>query len=347
MKNNFNILGAVFCLFGFYLLIAQPVQAGSTVEAIKARGAVNCGVTDSQSAFARIDQNGNWIGFDVEFCRAISAAVLGTPESINLVPLGTSMRFDAVLQGDVDVLLRNTTWTLTRDAKMDLDFAGITYFDGQGFIARKTLKATKAVDLKDRALSVCVIKNTTSYQNLKDFIKISGYPWKIEAYETFEGSHQALFQNICDMFTTDVTALLSLQSSYPAYSTEFSVLSDVISREPLGPAVRNDDRQWFDIVKWVVQAIILAEDLKLNSVNVDQMSDMITNLEAKRLLGLEPGLGQALGLDDRWGYRVVKMVGNYAEIYDRNFGKESALNLQRTLNKLWSDGGLLYPLPFK
>jgi general L-amino acid transport system substrate-binding protein len=347
MKNSLNKLGVFLYLIGFLVSLSHIAMAETTLESVQTRGSLNCGVTDSQSAFARIDQNGKWAGFDIDFCKAIAAAVLGKPESVNIIPLGTSVRFEALLQGEIDVLLRNTTWTLSRDAKMDLDFAGITYFDGQGFIARKTLGATKAADLKNQNLSVCVIKNTTSYQNLKDFIETSGYPWKIEAAETFEGSHEALFQNICDMFTSDITALLSLQSNYPAYGTEFSVLSDVISREPLGPAVRTDDKQWFDIVKWVVQSVIIAEELKLNSANVDAMSETTSNLEAKRLLGLEPGFGEMLGLDDRWGYRVIKMIGNYADIYDRNFGTGSKLNLERNLNKLWSDGGLHYPLPFR
>jgi general L-amino acid transport system substrate-binding protein len=321
---------------------ALPAGAG-TLDTVRQRGTLQCGVSEGVTGFSEKDAQGNWRGFDVDFCRAVAAAVLGDAGKVAFTPLSASQRFDALKGGRVDLLARNSTWTLGREAELGLAFAGITYHDGQGFLAKRSLKADTALSL-DKA-KICVEAGTTTQLNLSDFFKANSmsyeekvYPSAAEAFAAFEGGQ-------CDVLTRDQSALHGdrFRLAKPA---EAIVLPDVISKEPLGPVVRSDEFPWFTVVKWVNFALVNAEELGISSANLDEALKS-QKPDARRFSGAEGGFGKALGLDADWAIRAVKAGGNYAEIYERNLGTGSKLGIPRGLNQLWSMGGVLYAPPLR
>ena len=320
-------------------------QAGKTLDAIKARGQLVCGVNPSLPGFSAADSQGNWAGMDVDVCKAIAAAVLNDATKIKWVPLNAAKRFAALQSGEVDVLSRNTTWTLTRDASLGLFFTGTTYYDGQGFMVTKKSKITSAKQLK--GATVCVQSGTTTEKNLTDFSKAAGLALKSVVFETQEATNKAYFSGRCQAYTTDASGLASVRNKEAGNPEDHVILPELISKEPLGPAVRRGDDEFYTIVKWVVFALIEAEEYGITQENVDAMRAKSTDPVVQRILGTSEDTGKLLGLDKDWVYRPIKAVGNYGEIFDRNVGPKSALKLPRGANNLWSKGGFMYAPPVR
>ncbi len=320
-------------------------QAGKTLDAIKARGQLVCGVNPSLPGFSAADSQGNWAGMDVDVCKAIAAAVLNDATKIKWVPLNAAQRFAALQSGEVDVLSRNTTWTLTRDASLGLFFTGTTYYDGQGFMVTKKSKITSAKQLK--GATVCVQSGTTTEKNLTDFSKAAGLALKSVVFETQEATNKAYFAGRCQAYTTDASGLASVRNKEAGNPEDHVILPELISKEPLGPAVRRGDDEFYTIVKWVVFALIEAEEYGITQENVDAMRAKSTDPVVQRILGTSEDTGKLLGLDKEWAYRPLKAVGNYGEIFDRNVGPKSALKLPRGANNLWSKGGFMYAPPVR
>jgi general L-amino acid transport system substrate-binding protein len=315
------------------------VQAGKTLDAIKARGQLVCGVNPSLPGFSSADSQGNWSGLDVDVCKAIAASVLGDASKVKWVPLNAAQRFAALQSGEVDLLSRNTTWTLTRDASLGLFFTGTTYYDGQGFMVTKKSKITSAKQLK--GATVCVQSGTTTEKNLTDFSKSAGLNMKSVVFETQEATNKAYFAGRCQAYTTDASGLASVRNKEAGNPEDHVILPELISKEPLGPAVRRGDDEFFTIVKWVVFALVEAEEYDITQANVDVQRVKSTDPVVQRILGTSEDTGKLLGLDKDWAYRPIKAVGNYGEIFDRNVGPKSALKL------LWSKGGLQYAPPVR
>jgi general L-amino acid transport system substrate-binding protein len=326
-------------------LTATPAHAGKTIDAIKARGQVICGVNPSLPGFAAADSQGNWTGFDVDICKAVSATVLSDATKVKWTPLNASQRFAALQAGEIDVLSRNTTWTLTRDASLGLNFTGVTYYDGQGFMVTKKSKITSAKQLK--GATVCVQSGTTTEKNLADYSKAMKLNMKPVVFETQEATNKAYFTGRCQVYTTDASGLASVRNKEATNPADHLILPDLISKEPLGPSVRRGDDEWFAIVKWVVFALIEAEEYGITQANVDQMKSSSTDPVVQRILGTSEDTGKLLGLDKEWAYRAIKAVGNYGEMFERNLGPNSTLKLPRGANNLWSKGGLIYAPPVR
>ena len=325
---------------------AQSSIATPTIDKIKHKGLITCGVTDSQFSFAGVDSLGEWTGFDVDFCRAVAAALMGDSKQVRFIQLGTGVRFQALKEKEVDVLFRNTTWTFERDTMTGLDFAGVTFYDGQGFLVPKSLGVTSIKDLKNP--TICVVKHTTSYKHLLDYINKNGIKgWAIKTFETFEVGHRAFFSEECNVYTTDLSALYSMRAYYPPNPDDFVLLAETISKEPLGPMVRNDDPIWFDLIKWVVYVVVEAEERGITSKNFEQVAESTLDPTVQFLLGVEPGIGKAFGLDDHWARRVIEQVGNYREIFERNLGPDTPMKMERGLNRPWTEGGLHYAIPVR
>jgi general L-amino acid transport system substrate-binding protein len=329
---------------GFALLIGFAVPAGAgTLDSVKQRGTLQCGVSEGVAGFSEMDAQGDWRGFDVDFCRAVAAAVLGDAGKVAFTPLSASQRFDALKGGKVDLLARNSTWTLGREAELGVAFAGITYHDGQGFLAKRALKVDTALSL-DKA-KICVEAGTTTQLNLADFFKANSMTYEEKVYPSAAEAFAAFESGQCDVLTRDQSALHGdrLRLAKPA---EAIVLPDVISKEPLGPVVRSDDFPWFTLVKWVNFALVNAEELGISSTNLDQALKS-QKPDVRRFTGAEGGFGKALGLEADWALRANKVGGNYDEIYERNLGIGSKLGIPRGLNQLWSMGGVLYAPPLR
>ena len=326
-------------------LTATPAHAGKTIDAIKARGQVICGVNPSLPGFAAADSQGNWVGFDVDVCKAVAATVLSDATKVKWTPLNASQRFAALQAGEIDVLSRNTTWTLTRDASLGLNFTGVTYYDGQGFMVTKKSKITSAKQLK--GATVCVQSGTTTEKNLADYSKAMKLNMKPVVFETQEATNKAYFTGRCQVYTTDASGLASVRNKEATNPADHLILPDLISKEPLGPSVRRGDDEWFAIVKWVVFALIEAEEYGITQANVDQMKSSSTDPVVQRILGTSEDTGKLLGLDKEWAYRAIKAVGNYGEMFERNLGPNSTLKLPRGANNLWSKGGLIYAPPVR
>ena len=307
------------------------------------RGQLVCGANGTLAGFGRPDPQGNWTGFDVDFCRAIAAAIFNDPTKVKFVPLSAKDRFTALQSGEIDVLSRNTTWTLSRDTTLGANFTGVTYYDGQGFLVKKSLKVNSALELN--SASVCVQTGTTTEQNLADYFKGNNMKYEVIAFGTADEAVKAYESGRCDVFTTDVSGLYAerLKLANPA---DHSVLPEVISKEPLGPMVRHGDDQWFDLVKWVLFAMVDAEELGITQKNVDDMAKS-DKPELKRAFGTDGNLGEQLGLTKDWVIRIVKAVGNYGEAFDRNVGAGSKLGIARGLNQLWNKGGIQYAPPIR
>ena len=323
-------------------LSAQAAEA-QTLKTIKDRGMLSCGVSQGLPGFSSPDDKGNWTGIDVDVCRAIAAAVLNDPTKIKFVPLSAKDRFTALQSGEIDVLSRNTTWTVSRDTSLGANFTGVTYYDGQGFMVKKSLKVNSALELN--SASVCVQTGTTTELNLADYFKANNMKYEVIAFGTIDEAIKAYESGRCDVFTDDSSGLYAsrLKLTNPA---DHVVLPEIISKEPLGPMVRHGDDQWFDIVKWTLFAMVTAEELGITQKNVDEMvkSD---KPELKRVLGTDGNLGEQLGLTKDWVIRIVKAVGNYGESFDRNVGAGSPLKISRGLNNLWTKGGLQYAPPIR
>ncbi|HYV71706.1 MAG TPA: amino acid ABC transporter substrate-binding protein [Pseudolabrys sp.] len=327
------------------LLLAVAAQSASaqTLKAVKDRGILNCGANGTLAGFGLPDAQGKWTGLDVDFCRAIAAAVLNDAEKVKYVPLSAKDRFTALQSGEVDVLARNTTWTSSRDTSLGLNFTGVNYYDGQGFMVRKSLKVNSALELN--GASVCVQQGTTTELNLADYFSANKMQLKSVTFATANEAVKAYDAGRCDAYTTDASALYAerLRVTDP---NDHIILPEIISKEPLGPAVRHGDDQWFDIVKWTLFAMMNAEELNVSSKNVDEALKS-TNPEIKRFVGTEGNFGEQLGLSKDWAVRIVKQVGNYGESFERNVGLGSTLKIERGLNKLWTKGGIQYAPPIR
>ena len=329
----------------FATVLAFGMQAASaqTLTTIKNRGELICGANGTLAGFGLPDPQGNWTGFDVDFCRAIAAAIFNDPTKVKFVPLTAKDRFTALQSGEIDVLSRNTTWTLSRDTSLGLDFVAVTYYDGQGFMVRKALKVNSALELNGAA--VCVQQGTTSELNLADYFRANHMQLKTVTFATGDEARKAYESGRCDAYTTDSSGLYGERQKL-AVPGDHIVLPEIISKEPLTPAVRHGDSQWTDIVRWTHFAMVDAEELGMTKANVDEKlrSD---DPETRRMLGAEGQYGEALGLTNDWVYRIVKHVGNYGEVFERNIGQGSPLKIVRGLNALWTKGGLQYGPPFR
>jgi general L-amino acid transport system substrate-binding protein len=323
--------------------VAIPAMAGETLDAIRARDALICGVNTGLAGFSSPDSQGNWTGLDVDVCRAVAAAILGDAAKVQYVPLNAQQRFTALQSGEVDLLSRNTTWTLTRDTSLGLDFAGVTFYDGAGFMVRADAGVSSALELE--GATICVQTGTTTELNLADFFRANNMTFEAVAIESFDEVNAAYFAGRCDAYITDSSGLASIRSTAPN-PDEHIILPEIVSKEPLGPAVRQGDDAFFDIVKWTIFALLEAEEKGITSANVDEQKANEDPTLA-RLLGTTPGMGEALGLTEEWAYNAIKQVGNYAEIFNRNVGPDSPLKLERGLNALWINGGLMYNPPLR
>src|SRR5438132_8218144 len=323
--------------------IAASAASAQTLNTVKQRGVLNCGSNGTLAGFGLPDSQGQWAGLDVDFCRALAAAIFNDAKKVKFVPLTAKDRFTALQSGEVDVLARNTTWTLSRDTSLGLNFTGVNYYDGQGFMVRKALKVNSALELSDAA--VCVQQGTTTELNLADYFRANKMKLKTVTFATSDEAVKAYDAGRCDAYTTDASGLYSERLRL-AKSDDHIVLPEIISKEPLGPSVRHGDDQWFDIVKWTHYAMVTAEELGVTKANVDEQMKS-ANPDVKRLLGTEGNYGEQLGLTKDWAYRVIKHVGNYGEIFERNVGQGSPLKISRGLNALWTKGGLQYAPPIR
>jgi general L-amino acid transport system substrate-binding protein len=322
---------------------ASVVQTG-TLEDVKARGYVKCGVTTGLLGFAAPDDSGKWSGFDVDVCRAVAAAVLGDSSKVEFTTTTGKTRFPTLASGEIDVLARNTTWTFSRDVNLGFEFVGVNYYDGQGFLVPSSLGVTSATQLD--GASVCIQTGTTTELNLADFFRINNISYEAIPVETNDESRENLFAGRCDVYTTDASGLAATaaQADNPA---DWILLPEIISKEPLGPLVRHGDHVWGDIVRWSLNTMVIAEEKGLTSANVDSMVNSTNDPEILRLTGNEGEYGVMFGLPNNFGYNIIKQVGNYGEVFERNIGSDTPLKLARGLNAPWTDGGILYSPPFR
>lgn len=330
------VLGAV---------LAAPAHAGKTLDGIKARGQVICGVNTGLAGFGAADSSGKWSGMDVDMCRAMAAAVLGDGEKVKYVPLNAQQRFAALQSGEIDVLARNTTFSLTRDASLGLHMTAVTYYDGQGFMVPVKSKIKSAKQLKGQ--TVCVQSGTTTEKNLTDFSKASALNIKPIVFEKLEAAEGAYFAGRCVSYTTDASGLASTRNKVAKNPADHVILPDLISKEPLGPMVRRGDDEWFAIVKWVVYGLLEAEEYGITQANVDALKATSKDPIVGRILGSTEDSGKLLGLDKEWMARAVKTTGNYGEIFERNVGPKSPIMLPRGLNNQWNKGGIQYAPPIR
>ena len=336
MKKSVKFL-SVFAAAAF---VSSAVTAG-TLDDVKKKGFVQCGVSQGLPGFSNPDSSGNWTGIDVDVCRAVAAATLGDASKVKYSPLSNKERFTALQSGEIDMLSRNTTWTATRDSVLGLNFAGVNYYDGQGFMVRKSLGVKSAMELAGAA--VCTSLGTTTELNVADFFRANNMEYKLVAFEKADEVVAAYDAGRCDVYTTDQSGLAAqrLKLSSP---NDHTVLPEVISKEPLGPVVRHGDDQWFDIVKWTLFAMQESEEMGINSGNADAMKSS-DNPGIKRMMGTEGDVGKNLGLSSDWAYNIIKQVGNYGESFEAHVGPNTPLELPRGVNNLWNNGGLMYPMP--
>ncbi|WAN08880.1 amino acid ABC transporter substrate-binding protein [Stutzerimonas balearica] len=339
VKSTLAALGAV-ALVG----ASGLTHAGATLDAVKKKGFVQCGVSDGLPGFSYADAKGQYQGIDVDVCKAVAAAVFGDAGKVKFSPLTAKERFTALQSGEVDVLSRNTTWTSSRDAAMGLNFTGVTYYDGQGFLVNKGIGVKSAKELD--GATVCIQAGTTTELNLSDYFRANNLKYTPITYDTSDESAKSLESGRCDVLTSDQSQLYA-QRIKLAKPDDYVVLPEVISKEPLGPAVRQGDEEWFDIVRWTLFAMLNAEELGVTSTNVEQMAKTTKNPDVARLLGAEGEYGKDLKLANDWAVQIVKQVGNYGEVFERNVGKGSELKIERGLNALWNKGGLQYAPPVR
>jgi general L-amino acid transport system substrate-binding protein len=333
----------VFASAALAVGFALPASA-ATMDDVKAKGHVQCGVSQGLPGFSNPDQSGNWTGLDVDVCRAVAAAVFGDADKVKYTPLSAKERFTALQSGEVDVLSRNTTWTLTRDTALGLDFVGVNFYDGQGFMIRKDMGIDSATKLD--GASVCVNIGTTTELNMADYFRANGMKYEPVVFEKADEVVAAYDAGRCDVYTTDRSGLAAQRVKLKDPKAHM-VLPETISKEPLGPVVRHGDNQWGDIVRWSLIAMIQAEEMGLSSKNVDDMRKSSTDPAVKRILGTEGDMGSIMGLPNDWSYNIIKQVGNYGEVYARHVGPSTAIGLARGPNELWNKGGLMYPMPVR
>jgi len=340
-NQGFKALAAA----GLSLAVLAPAFAGKTLDAIKQRGQVVCGVNTGLAGFSAADSSGNWSGLDVDFCKAVAAATLGDATKVKYVPLNAQQRFTALQSGEIDMLSRNTTFTLTRDGSLGLHQTVVTYYDGQGFMVPVKSKIKSAKQLKGQ--TVCVQSGTTTEKNLTDFSRANNLGIKPVVFEKVEAATGAYFSGRCVAYTTDASGLASVRNKEAKNPADHIILPELISKEPLGPMVRRGDDEWFAIVKWVIYGLLEAEEYGVTQANVDQLKTSATDPVVQRLLGTTEDTGKLLGLDKEWMVRAIKTTGNYGEIFERNVGPKSALGLPRGVNNLWNKGGLMYAYPIR
>jgi general L-amino acid transport system substrate-binding protein len=326
------------------LITAGTARADSTLEKVKAAGAFSCGVPTGTPGYAQPDAQGVYSGFDIDICKALSAAIFGDPGKVKYVPLTAQQRFTALQSGEVDILSNNTTWTLTRDTDLGLNFGPVVFYDGQGFMVPKKLGVKSAKELN--GATICVAPGTTTELNLADYFRATKMEYKPVVIDKVDELFAAFFAGRCDVMTGDATGLAAQRIGRASNPDDYVVLPERISKEPLASVVRHGDDQWHDIVDWTTYALIQAEESGITQANVDDMlkSD---DPNIKRMLGVTPGMGKALGLDEKWAYNEIKMVGNYGEIFERTLGMGSPMKFERGLNGLWTKGGLLYAMPIR
>ena len=325
------------------LALAASVSSADTLDSVKKNGVINCGVSTGIAGFSATDSNGKWKGLDVDMCKAVASAVFGDASKVKYVPLTAKERFTALQSGEIDLLSRSTTWTNTRDTSLGLNFAGVNYYDGQGFLISKDIGVNSAKELD--GATVCIQAGTTTELNLTDYFKANKMTYKPITYDTSGQTIEGFKSGRCDVVTSDASQLYGLVLKVKDPNS-VKVLPEIISKEPLGPVVRQGDDKWFNIVKWTHIAMLNAEELGVTQANVDSMLNS-KNPNVKRLLGTSGKAGDNLGLDAKWAYNIVKNVGNYGESFARNVGKDSPLKIDRGLNKLWKDGGLQYGAPIR
>ncbi len=325
-------------------LFAANTTTAGTLDDVKAAGHVKCGISTGVPGFAFTDDSGAWQGFDPAVCKAVAAAIFGDTSKVKYTTTTGKTRFTALASGEVDMLARNTTWTFSRDTDLKLDFVGVNYYDGQGFMIPTELGVESAKDLD--GASVCIQTGTTTELNLADFFRTNGISYEAVPIETNDEARTNYVAGRCDVYTTDASGLAATRSSLEDPSAHV-LMPEIISKEPLGPLVRHGDSEWADIVRWTLNAMITAEELGVNSENVDSMATGTDNPEINRLLGSEGDLGAMIGLDKAWAWRAIKMVGNYGEVFDTYIGADTPIGLERGLNALWTQGGILYSPPFR
>ena len=328
------------------LACSIPAHAGKTIDTIKQRGELICGVSTGLAGFSAADSQGKWSGLDVDYCKGLAAALLGDANKVRYVPLTAPQRFTALQSGEIDVLSRNTTWTLTRDASLGMHFAGVTFYDGQGFMVPKSLNVKSAKQTK--GATVCVQGGTTTELNMTDYSRTNNLQWKPVVFDNLQATNAAYFAGRCQIYTTDASGLAAIRSKEAKNPADHVILPELISKEPLGPSVRRGDDEFFAIAKWVVNALLEAEELGITQANVDKMKAESKNPGVMRVLGGgTEDSGKALGLDKDWAYRIIKAVGNYGEIFERNVGPNTPVGLPRGSNALWTQGGLMYAPPIR
>lgn len=318
--------------------------AGATLKAVKARGVLHCGVNTSLAGFSMPDAQGNWTGIDVDVCRAIAAAIFGDASKVKFLPFNAQQRFPGLQAGEVDILSRNTTWTMSRDTSLGLNFAPVVFYDGQGFMVPKKLGVKSAKDLA--GATVCVQPGTTTELNLADYFRANKMEFKPVVIQELAEVEAAFFSGRCDVYTTDASGLYSTRAAKAGNIDDYMILPERISKEPLAPAYRQGDDEWGNIVSWVIYSLLEAEELGVSKANADAMTKS-DNPSIKRLLGATPGMGKSIGLDETWALNAIKAVGNYGEMFERNVGKGSSLKIERGQNALWKDGGLQYAMPVR
>ena len=324
--------------------LAAGIASAQTLADVQARGTLKCGSNEGLAGFAFPDSSGNMQGFDVALCRAVAAATLGDAQAVEFVPLTSQTRFTALAAGEVDVLVRNSTWTFTRDNDLGLDFVGVNYYDGQGFMVRRDLGVSSASELD--GATVCIQTGTTTELNLADFFRVNNISYDPVPVATNAEGQQQYLAGACDVYTTDVSGLAATRATFEN-AGEHVILPEIVSKEPLGPVVRHGDNDWGDIVRWTLYALIAAEENGVTSANVREMASATTdNPEINRMLGTEGELGQKLGLSSDWVVNVISSVGNYGEIFEAYIGENTPVGLARGLNAQWTDGGLMYAPPF-
>jgi len=340
-----KILTHAAAVTGMLVMVGTAPSQSATLDDVRAAGELKCGINTGLAGFAFTDDQGNWTGFDVAYCRALAAAVLGDSSKIKFVNLTGKTRFPALQSGEIDVLSRNTTWTLSRDVDLGFTFIGVNYYDGQGFIGRKALGVMSAKELS--GASICIQTGTTTELNLADFARTNNIDYEPVPIETNAEARAAYEAERCDVYTTDASGLAATKATFED-ADQHMVYPEIVSKEPLGPLVRQGDDQWADIARWVLNALIIAEELGVTQANVEEMAAGKTdNPEINRMLGTEGSYGEMLGLDAQWAVQAIAAEGNYAEIFDRYIGPDTKLGLGRGLNALYKDGGILYAPPFR
>lgn len=340
-----NWLQKIIILLIVTMLFPSISFSGETLKKVRTKGVLRCGVSEGLPGFSIKDAKGKWTGMDVDFCRAVAAAVLGDPEKVAFYPLTASERLPALRTGEIDLLSRNTTWTIGREAALGIQFVGTLYYDGQGFLVRKGGGVTKVSDLKNT--TICIEKGTTSQANLDDYFGSKGWKYRPIIFESLIKAQEAFFSGQCKSYTSDRSLLAAARSGIRDGSKKYTILPGQISKEPLGPVVRNGDEEWFTLVRWVLFALIEAEEQGVTQANIRTMAKEKGNPDLERFLGLSGNFGRAMGVSNDWTVKIVESVGNYGEMFERNLGKGSPLNLDRGLNRLWNKGGLMYAPPFR